>query len=281
MRRRLRVQRLVRLFTAQSEQRRGGARSANRSATCHGNWHRSGRVSRMARRLGEFRPPASTGDHATRHGQLSAEGTGQSEVGEGTATSTAQEAENGGQGDKAPGEARSTALAAACASCAAFWTPRSSEVAPWHRTSSGSARQQQPRSPPPRHPRHAPSLYAVSTAVGRDTFRASARSSSSPTSPSSSAMGGCTGVGQHVGQARGQFSVVHFSSLLMRSSASPLLPGVAVSGGVGGGKGSSRGTRLHGAGAKRRRRKLGRKIPSGLRRGKAPRCPLEGASAPG
>jgi hypothetical protein len=89
---------------------------------------------------------------------------------------------------------------------------------------------------------------------GGTPSRASARSSSSPPSPSSSAMGGCTGVGQHVGQARGQFSVAHFSSLLMRSSASPLLPGVAVSGGVGGGKGSPRGTRLHGGGAQRRRR---------------------------
>jgi hypothetical protein len=151
---------------APSEQRRGGARSADRFATCQGNWHRSGRVSRMARRLGEFRPPASTGDHAARHGQLSAEGTGQSEVGEGTATSAAQEAENGGHGDKAPGEARSTTLAAACASCAAFWTPRSREMA----FESNVIRKRRASSPAlPAAASPAPRTFpnAVSTAVGR------------------------------------------------------------------------------------------------------------------
>jgi hypothetical protein len=53
--------------------------------------------------VGEVQATGPTGDHATRHGQLSAEGTGQGEVGEGTTTNTAQEAENGSQDDKTPG----------------------------------------------------------------------------------------------------------------------------------------------------------------------------------
>src|SRR3954466_5422642 len=70
-------------------------------------------------------------------------------------------------------------------------------------------------------------------------------------------------------------SGVPFSLLLCDAKQRLAAPGGGGGGGVGGGEGSSRGTRLHGAGAQRRWRKLGRKIPSGRRRGKAPRFPAK------